>query len=77
MPKPRKPRKPSRALTYGDLPDPAGDAFIYCPSCGSRWSATRGDYFMCDPTKPIVCGSPGCHNHPLLLARKRDLIVSL
>lgn len=46
------------AVYVSDLPErPAPGVFLYCPRCGERNSATRGDYFMADPDTKFRCGN--------------------
>jgi len=44
--------------------------FLHCGICGARYSATRGDYFMADPTMAFYC----C-GEPMVLAREHKEIV--
>ena len=30
-------------------------AISYCRDCGAEFSATAGDYWNADPTKPLMC----------------------
>ena len=61
-------------LTYGDLPNQTGpdaeqrDLFLFCESCGARYSANRGDYFMAGDNVPIKCSD--CNDNPMVLARE-------
>lgn len=60
-----------------DLPDnPPHGVFLYCPRCGERNSATRGDYFMANPNVKFRCGN----HRPLVdmvLAREHRTIEVL
>jgi hypothetical protein len=65
-----------KPLTYGDLPEQAGDKFLVCTAVDceryhERFSATRGDYFMMLDAEPIVCD---CGEY-LQLARAETRII--
>ena len=53
------------AIVYGP------PVFLYCPECGDRFSATRGDYFWMPKDEPFKCGECG---GDLMLARERCTI---
>ena len=61
-------------LRPADLPiHPASDVALAC-SCGARYSATRGDYWLLPPTHTFVCE---CGRYLRLLRREvRDVPVS-
>jgi DNA-directed RNA polymerase subunit RPC12/RpoP len=43
-------------ITSIQLPDsPPTFVVLHCAACGADYSATKGDYFLCDPTEPLVC----------------------
>lgn len=44
-------------VRVNDLPEQTDGVFLYCPKCGERSSATRGDYFMLDPDTKLRCGN--------------------
>ena len=48
--------------------------FLYCPACGARSSATRGDYFMLDPDTKLRCGEHRPLVDMLLMREVVDLI---
>lgn len=54
-------------LKVSDLPESTleSGAFLYCPECDERYSATRGDYFWMPANEPILCGNEG---NPMVLA---------
>lgn len=63
------------ALTYGELPDTIGTgrapqsmacANEGCDEFMNLYSATKGDYFMMDPSETVTCGACG---EPMKLAR--------
>lgn len=65
-------------MLYGELPasttqrDEFYGTFLYCPSCGSHFSATRGDYFLMQDDEEIVCECEFEENGtPMFLARER------
>lgn len=46
--------------------------FLYCPSCDSRYSATKGDYFWMPDDEPFTCQDDGT---PLVLAVSESRVV--
>ena len=49
--------------------------FLFCPGCDSRFSATRGDYFMeLDDTLIPPCGECGTE---MFLAREETRIIEV
>lgn len=65
---PKDPDSGTRTTTYGDLPESTATngLVLFCPCCGQECSATRGDYFMADPTATVECGEDST---PMLLGR--------
>jgi len=63
--------------TVGDLADhifnkDRSDEFLFCRSCGSRYSASKGDYWsLPDDYKFECCGEP------MTLARELSRIVEV
>ena len=54
-----------------DLPDLIGAPYphpmLYCETCGAKYSATRGDYFMARPDTILTCDACG---QPMRLVTK-------
>lgn len=64
------------SVYVSDLPEVAAGVFLYCPRCGNRSSATRGDYFMADPNTKLRCGE----HRPMadmVLAREHRAVIVL
>ena len=56
-------------ITVNELPDsPPSFVMLHCAACGNDYSATQGDYFLNDPSEPLMCGE--C-NMPLFLVTRR------
>jgi len=65
-----------KAATYGDLPQsPSMGTAIFCmDGCDEGYAASRGDYFMCEDSEPIVCGVCG---GPMFLGYRVTVIVPI
>jgi hypothetical protein len=72
----------SNRTLYGELPEstlperggPGAGTFLYCPHCGNRYSATRGDYWNADPNATIVCrGSVGARHRAVCMFIAREV----
>ena len=66
-------------ITYRQLPEHPRGAFLVCrhPACDrflERYSATRGDYFLADPSAVVRCAR--C-DRPLTLARAQTRLVDV
>lgn len=61
----------SRAITRADLEDAPANAHLFCGWCGTRFSATPGDYFQMGPTEIFKHCK---HNMRLVTIRPRALI---
>lgn len=59
-----------RAVRIADLPSSDHAACLLCPCCFAKFSATRGDYFLHDPTEPMKCSGCGVG---LLLVTERTV----
>lgn len=69
-------KKIRHPLTYGQLPQTAGDLHVAClsPGCdrfGETFSATRGDYWMMAPDDVVLCDC----GEPMHLGRQVTRIV--
>lgn len=58
-------------ITWPDLPEPTNGAFLFCHSCQSRASATRGDYSFWKDSDAIFT----CHDEPMVLVREVRRLV--
>lgn len=57
-------------ITVNELPDsPPSFVMLHCAACGSDYSANRGDYFLSDPTEPLMCEC----EMPLFIATRRTV----
>ena len=68
-----------RDITKADLRDAPRDAFLFCPLCDARYSATYGDYFMMVDDEPFYCENreshgTGCHYRMSLATERREII---
>lgn len=61
-------------LRVRDLPESTlhSGQFLYCSTCGARYSATRGDYFWMPPNEILGCEEDST---PFILARESVRIV--
>ena len=69
-----------RDLPEHTLPErggPFAGCFLFCPACGRRYSATRGDYFLKLPHEVLYCycESTMGRRTPLRLAREQVKII--
>jgi hypothetical protein len=63
------------ALHVRELPESAGNQFLYCDECGGEYSATRGDYFWMSPSETLECHSPEhVHAQPLRLVVRHSTL---
>lgn len=47
-------------MKVGDLPvNPRLICMMHCIACGENTSCTRGDYFVYEPSRELVCGCGG------------------
>lgn len=54
------------------LPEsPPSYVVLYCSGCGSQYSATKGDYFLHDPTEPLRCECD--FQFPLAIVTRRTI----
>lgn len=71
------PTKTNR-ITVADLPDqisqPHPRPFLYCPHCGSEYSAHRGDYFLAEPRTVLQCSNGHRRANLLLVQRVSHLV---
>ena len=44
-----------RGATRADLDSAPANAFLYCPDCGARYSATPGDYWQSPADHAFTC----------------------
>lgn len=69
-----------RTITVAELPDllgqPGTHPFLYCPSCGSEYSAHRGDYWAARPDAPLTC-SNGHRRRGMRLVRRLARLVEV
>ena len=50
-------RQGVRVITTADLAETTTGEFLYCPTCGSEYSATRGDYFWKRTDEAFTCNT--------------------
>lgn len=62
-----------RTIRVRDLPEhPTPGVVLYCPYCGNKSSACRGDYFMAKPETVFRCDCDGAP--PMQLVRQRTIL---
>lgn len=77
---------PTKRLFVADLfdqtrPENGGagaGAFLYCPKCGSEYSANKHDYWFMAPDEPFTCRGPVGLRHRktnLQLMRRQSRLV--
>jgi hypothetical protein len=60
----------AKAIKVKDLINVPRHVFLYCPECGSEYSATHGDYFMANPETTMKC----CRVNNILVERVTRLV---
>ena len=62
----------SDKVTVGDLKEAPEGAMLYCPICGSEYSANYHDYFLASDRHVFKC----CHRN-MMLVFKRTIYESV
>lgn len=72
----------TRRVTKADLPEHGNGSgiFLYCPTCGERYSPDRGDYWHVGDSEVMHCRGDKGRRHRernLMLVREERTLVAI